>query len=188
MLRQTEDISTLGRLLAARDPSVLEYLYQYARLLEVVLERRYGHALDAEDRKDIVADALIHAWQTGDRFDPTLSAVKSWLVMITVYRAREFLRRHGEGNSLPLDDVDPGMLVAEYPPSVDEEQPSAIVRRLLQQLPARRARVMEMYYYEGRPVTEIAATFGITPTAVRSHLSHGRAGLRQALGDASAEA
>lgn len=183
-----EENRTHDRRLATRDPAILETFYHYARLLEVVLERRYGPSLDDEDRKDIVADALVHAWQTSDRFDPTLSSLKSWLVMLTVYRAREFLRRHAEGRCVSIDEVDPGMLIAEPQPLAEEEQPSATVGRVLQQLPARRARITEMYYYEGRPVTEIAATFGISAATVRSHLSHGRAALRQALGDTTAEA
>ncbi|HSH78460.1 MAG TPA: sigma-70 family RNA polymerase sigma factor [Herpetosiphonaceae bacterium] len=186
MLPKNEDVGVLTRLLAQHEPAALEHLYQYARLLEVILEQRFGSRISDEDRKDIVADALIHAWQTGDRFDPTLSSLKSWLIMVLVYRAREFLRRNGAGNNIPIEQVDPGVLMSDFRPLVVEQRPGVLIRQLLQQLPPRRARIVEMYYYEGRPVLEIAKMLGITPATVKSHLSKGRDSLRQLLEEARA--
>src|SRR5687767_921578 len=141
MVPDVEESAILQSMLAARQPRALELLYHYARLLEVVLERKFGTRLCAEDRRDIVADALIHAWQTGDRFNPRLSSLKSWLIMIAIFQAREFLRRTGDDSVLPIDAVQPPVCSMTHDVGGDEE-PSPTLQRLLAKLPERRRRVL----------------------------------------------
>jgi len=177
---ETKDTEHIQRLLVEQDPSALEYLFQYARLLEVILQRRFGEFLDEEDCRDIVADTLIYAWQSGERFSPQLSSMKSWLIMLVMYRAREHLRRNRTAHSVPLDAVALEAAMPEEAQVHGVQHPSGKFRRLLDRLPPRRALIIEMYYYEGRTVAEIARTLRISEAGVRSHLSHGRASLRQA--------
>ena len=179
MTLEAEDLPMLQRLLAAHDPAALEYLYPYARLLEVVLQRRFGDLIAADDRQDIVADALLHAYETGQRFDPARSSIKTWMIMLAVYQAREFLRRH-DARSIPLDLVDPVVLPTEHAVPA-APHPGVTLQRLLAQLPARRAHILELYYYEEQPMTEIAARLHISVAAVKSHLSHARSDLRREL-------
>jgi RNA polymerase sigma factor (sigma-70 family) len=172
----------LAKLLAKRDPAALEHLYQYARLLEIVLYRRFGRRFSPEDREDIVADALIHAWQTGDRFDPRLSSLKTWLIMLVTYQARAFLRRNGGYDHVPLDEVAEGIAAPDHISHEDRQHhPSDTMARVLARLSARRAKVLEMYYYDRQAIVEIAHELQITEATVRSHLCLARSSLRREL-------
>ncbi len=181
MLSHAEDPLRLHCLLARREPAALEELFKYAGLLRLVVRRRFGTAIAEEDCRDIVADTLLHAWRTGERFDPSLSSVKSWLIVLTVYRAREFLRRMGSLSTVSLDHVEPSTCARHHQPAPADEQPSEQIERLLRRLPPRRARIVEMHYYEGCSVLEIAQRLEISQGAVKSHLSNGRADLRRVL-------
>ena len=171
----------LATLLAQRDPAALEQLYQHRRSLEAVLYRRFGTQIAAEDRTDIVADTLLHAWHAAARYDPCLSSVKAWLIMLTTYQAREFLRRSNQGRTTSLEYVADRLPANDREPRREEGRPGTLIARLLARLPVRRARVIEMFYYEAQPTSEIARSLGISEAAVRSHLSHGRASLRREL-------
>ncbi len=81
-------------LLAACEPAALEYLYQYAPRLELALRRKFGAIIAPEDIKDIVRDGLIRALRTGDRFDPDVATITTWLNTLVHYEALEFLRRN----------------------------------------------------------------------------------------------
>lgn len=177
-----KNTSTFYRRLAEHDPAVLNILFRHARLLEVALYHRFGHYLCDDDLRDIVADALIHAWEIGHRFDPTRADLKSWLVMLAVFQAREFLRRSRRANQMPLECADQYSTTHDVCDSApDLQQPSIRLKRVLDQLPARRASVMYLHYYDGQSVAEIAQRLEISESAVKSHLSNGRASLRQAL-------
>ncbi len=181
MTLEGEETTAFHRLLTIHDASAMEYLYRYSTFLEIVLRRRFGGQIDGEDRKDIVADALLHAWETRDRFDPHRSSLKCWLAMIVVFKAREFLRRNGMGRFVRLDQIDAEMLQLEDQPRGEQPNLGLAIKQLLEQLPARRALVMKMHYDEGRPIQEIATRLHISQAAVASHLSQGRASLRRVL-------
>lgn len=174
--------TALAQMLAQHDPGALEMLYQYARLLEVVLYHEFDTRISEEDRKDIVADTLVRAWETGARFDPRLSSLKTWLIMRATYEARNFLRKNFKQDKiLRLEDSEevPAPELSVQP--CDRQYPSERIARILALLPARRAKILELYYYGGYPVAEISRMLQISEGGVRSHLSHARASLRQEL-------
>ena len=181
MTLEGEETTAFHRLLTVQDASAMEYLYRYSRYLEIVLHHKFGEHIDGEDRKDIVADTLLHAWETRDRFDPHRSSLRCWLAMIVVFKAREFLRRNGMGRYIRLDQMDTEVLTLEDQPQAEQPSLGIAIKQLLEQLPARRALVMKMHYNEGRPIQEIARLLHISEAAVASHLSQGRASLRRAL-------
>jgi len=50
--------------------------------------------------EDVVQEAFIAAWEARDRFDPTRSSLRSWLLMVTHRRAVDRIRaeqRHRDG-------------------------------------------------------------------------------------------
>ncbi len=166
-------------LLAVGDPAALEYLYQYAPRLERTLQRRFGDVIAPEDIKDIVRDGLIRALRTGHRFDPDRAQITTWLNTLTHYEALDFLRRNLAAVSLEV--VPQREPTPQQESQVEEQEPSALIARILEQLPTQRAAILRMHYYEGRSHAEIAQLLQISPGAVKSHLSHARSDIRREL-------
>lgn len=169
-------------LLQARDPRALDILARYERRLEVVLQRKFKPYIAHEDIEDIVADTLLHAYKIGERFDPHLAHVFTWLSVLAHYKALDFLRRRAILSDVDLDDVANQVAVQiETVPPTGGEQPSPAIDQVLQRLSPRRAKVIRLHYYEGLSFEEIAELLNISPGGVRSLLSRARADLGELL-------
>ncbi len=166
-------------LLAACEPAALEYLYQYAPRLELALRRKFGAIIAPEDIKDIVRDGLIRALRTGDRFDPGVAKITTWLNTLVHYEALEFLRRNL--GVMSLECVNQGEIKSPHQHRAADQRPSPAIEHILQRLPKQRATILRMHYYEGRSYEEIARLLEITQATVKSHLSNARNDIRKEL-------
>lgn len=179
-------VVVLQRLLQERNPAALQQLYEFGPRLELSVQRKFGSFISHEDIQDIVADALVRAYQTGDRFDPAQSRLTTWLNQLVHYEALTFLRKRRMLDGRSPDDLE-GQLVAvmEQQPSRHLFTPSSRLAPLLQRLPDGYAEVLLRYYYDGLNEERIAELFETTPRAIRTRLSRARRRLR-ALIDAEA--
>jgi len=174
----------LVALLHERNPDAFALLICYAPRLEAILARKFGPYIAADDLRDIVAEALLHAFDTGTRFNPALSQPITWLNMLAYYKALQFLRKRQHFTDTTLDELADHMakrIEEEHPPVVG--QPSARIEALIGKLSKRRARVVQMHYYDGLSLEEIAELLGISVGGIRSHLSRALGDLRRMLND-----
>lgn len=170
----------LHDLLHQQQPEVLSWLLKdYAPRLLVALYHHFSAYIPLEDREEIVRDTLIWAFENGPRYDPHLASVATWLNVKAHHLATQFVRRN---NYAGVDiDVLAETLAAAVERETHEQQgcPSRRMQRALRQLPPRRAQVVQLYYYHGYPIDEIAAQLHIAEVTVRSHLSRAYAQLRR---------
>jgi RNA polymerase sigma-70 factor (ECF subfamily) len=169
----------IARLLQAGDPQALDRLFEYAPRLEYGLIRKFGAFLAQEDIEDLVMDGIINAFEMGNRYEPTLSSVATWLNRRVHYEALTFLRKRQHISSQCLDDL--GHRLAEQLETGDQresEQPSDWMDNHLQQLTPSRESVVRLFYYEGFTIEQIAKMLGISTGAVQVHLHRARGDLR----------
>ncbi len=140
----------------------------------------YGFAVrslgDAGLAEEAVQETFLRAWRAGDRFDPQIGSLRTWLfailrnVVIDLGRARA-ARPRVAGESGVEPSVEP----------LEQALLSWQVEEALRRLGEDHRRVLVETYYRGRPYAEVAAELGIPEGTVKSRVYYGLRALRVVL-------
>jgi RNA polymerase sigma-70 factor (ECF subfamily) len=139
----------------------------------------YGFALrslgDRGMAEEAVQETFLRAWRAGERFDPELGSLRTWLfailrnVVIDLGRARsarpEVLDDAPEAGHEPLDEALMAWQMEEALRRIGEAHRQAIVET----------------YYRGRPYAELATQLGVPEGTIKSRVYYGLRALRNAL-------
>lgn len=149
----------------------------YVRRARAIARRLMGNADEADD---LVQDAFLRALQRIDTFDVS-RPFGPWFFRLLVNLGLDQHRRR-RAPEVELDEV----AIASSTPTPDRDAEGAEIRVQLQAaldtLPPRQRLVVWSFEVDGREISEIAATLGLSPVTVRWHLSEGRKALRSRLG------
>lgn len=139
----------------------------------------YGFALrslgDSGLAEEAVQETFLRAWRAGDRFDPQIGSLRTWLfailrnVVIDLGRARA--ARPGVAESTVEPSVEP----------LEEALLSWQVEEAMRQIGEQHRQVLVETYYRGRPYAEVAAQLGVPEGTVKSRVYYGLRALRVAL-------
>ncbi len=139
----------------------------------------YGFAVrslgDAGLAEEAVQETFVRAWRAGERFDPEIGSLRTWLfailrnVVIDLGRARAARPRVAEGGIEPA--VEP----------LEQALLSWQVEEALRRLGEDHRRVLVETYDRGRPYAEVAAELGIPEGTVKSRVYYGLRALRVVL-------
>lgn len=175
------DDATLVRAIAAGDQAALADLYdRYAALLLALCERVLGRRSEAED---LVHDLFIEVWQQARTYDPARGAVRSWLVLRARSRSLDRLRSAAWRRLVFAEPpADSAVLISPEPASgLTERVPADAVQRELADLPGGERAVLELVYFNGLTLAEVAERLLIPLGTVKSRLSRALERLRRAL-------
>lgn len=128
------------------------------------------------DPDDILQDALVVAWRKRALFDPARGSARNWLLALTADQRRKAWRR--AARLLPW--TDPDLAVWTSP---DDTAQALDLRRSVRRLPSRQALAIDLHYYLGLPVADVAAVMRCPEGTVKSLLSRARTRLRTLLGE-----
>lgn len=139
----------------------------------------YGFAVrslgDAGLAEEAVQETFVRAWRAGDRFDPELGSLRTWLfailrnVVIDLGRARAARPRLAEGGIEPaVEPLEQALLAWQ-------------VEEAMRRIGAEHRRVLVETHYRGRPYAEVAAELGVPEGTVKSRVYYGLRALRIAL-------
>ncbi|MGH2981937.1 MAG: sigma-70 family RNA polymerase sigma factor [Solirubrobacterales bacterium] len=139
----------------------------------------YGFAVrslgDRGLAEEAVQETFLRAWRAGDRFDPDLGSLRTWLfailrnVVIDLGRARA-----------ARPSVAAGAPEAGHEP-LEQVLLSWQVEVALRRIGDEHRRILVETYYRGRPYAEVAAKLGIPEGTVKSRVYYGLRALRNAL-------
>jgi RNA polymerase sigma-70 factor (ECF subfamily) len=139
----------------------------------------YGFALrslgDSGLAEEAVQETFVRAWRAGDRFDPQIGSLRTWLfailrnVVIDLGRARAARPRVAEGGIEP--SVEP----------LEEVLLSWQVEEAMRRLGEDHRRVLVETHYRGRPYAEVAAELGVPEGTIKSRVYYGLRALRVVL-------
>lgn len=165
--------------LAQGDKRALGSLYEtYGTTLLTLANRMLRSAREAED---LVHDVFLEAWRHAGEYDPGRGSVRAWLVTRTRSRCLDRLKSPGMSRVVAMDlEAERHDLAA---PTVDPTSGSdgAIVRRALAALPADQRTVLELAYFEGLALSEVAEKLGVPLGTIKSRLARALARLRDDL-------
>ena len=139
----------------------------------------YGFALrslgDAGLAEEAVQETFVRAWRAGERFDPQIGSLRTWLfailrnVVIDLGRARAARPRVAEGGVEPA--VEP----------LEQALLSWQVEEAMRRIGEDHRHVLIETHYRGRPYAEVAAELGVPEGTVKSRVYYGLRALRVAL-------
>jgi RNA polymerase sigma-70 factor, ECF subfamily len=166
---------------AAGDGEAFALLFdRYAQLLYRVVYRVVDDHGEAEE---LVQEVFLRLFERAVQFNPTKGAAKPWMVRVAYNRAldrRTYLarRRFRAGTNLDLvaesirGDVD---LEEEFAAKSHRAQ----VEQAFEDLPARQRTVLQLYFFEGLELKEIAEKMDETLANVRHYYYRGLERLRK---------
>lgn len=139
----------------------------------------YGFAVrslgDAGLAEEAVQETFLRAWRAGERFDPQIGSLRTWLfailrnVVIDLGRARAARPGVAEGGIEPA--VEP----------FDEALLAWQIEEAMRRIGEQHRRVLVETYYRGRPYAEVAEELGVPEGTVKSRVYYGLRALRVVL-------
>jgi RNA polymerase sigma-70 factor, ECF subfamily len=169
----------LIRSIAHGDRRAMQILFAQHRL------RVYRFALrlvdDKDAAEDVVSEVFLEVWRHAGSFEGRCR-VSTWLLAITRNRALSMLRRR------PLDRLDGGEAAAvpdyadDPEAAVQKRQLSAILAHCLTRLSPAHREVIDLVYYHGRSIDEVAVITGVPPNTVKTRMFYARNRIAKLLG------
>jgi RNA polymerase sigma-70 factor (ECF subfamily) len=136
----------------------------------------YGFAVrslgDSGLAEEAVQETFLRAWRAGERFDPQIGSLRTWLfailrnVVIDLGRARAARPTVSDGGIEP--SVEP----------LDEALLAWQIEEAMRQIGEQHRRVLVETYYRGRPYAEVAEELGVPEGTVKSRVYYGLRALR----------
>lgn len=173
---------------AERDRDIVELLRKAGRdrAFEELLRRYEGKVYrlccallrDRTQAEDAAQESLVRVWKALERYDGR-AALSSWIYAITRNRCLTALEKRRSLDSLDElgEEAEFGLPATGQPGDGRSEQ----LLELVQLLPERLRRVLVLYYYEERSVSEVALMLGCPEGTVKTMLFRARAALTEML-------
>ena len=124
-----------------------------------LLVNRYGPSLmvfvgrlieQQEDVEDMVQNTFVAAYEHLKDYDPQRASLSTWLQRIAYHEALYYLRKRKRQVLLPLDVGD------DVPDELPEATTAEQLDEAIQKLPPEDQMLLQLYYFDGRPLKEIA--------------------------------
>ena len=171
--------SDLIRAIAQGDKHAMQALFAQHRL------RVYRFALrlidDKDAAEDLVSEVFLEVWRHAGRFEGRCR-VSTWLLAITRNRALSMLRRR----QMERLDCDEAAVIPDHADdpetAIQKQQQSAILAHCLTKLSAAHREVIDLVYYHGRSIDEVAAIIRVPPSTVKTRMFYARNRIAQLLG------
>ena len=118
-----------------------------------------------EDTEDVVQNTFIAAFQHLRDFDPQRASLPTWLQRIAYHEALYQLRKRKRQQLLPLD------VSEEVPDELPENTTAQQLDEAIQKLAPEDQMLLQLYYFDERPLKEIAYIIGKTGNALNREVS-----------------
>lgn len=135
---------------------------RYAERVFAMVVRQVPDVMDAQE---LTQDAFMRAFDHIDSYDPNKASLSTWLCRIAYRLTLDFLKRRRptivsiEDTKVWQTDISDELLEAELSTGRDENIERLQV--LMDDLPDDERMLLTLYYFEDRPLTEIAYITGI---------------------------
>jgi RNA polymerase sigma-70 factor, ECF subfamily len=171
----------LVQLIADQDKRALKLLYlrHHDRVRRFVM-RLTGNETVAEE---VVNEVFLEAWRHAGEFEGR-SQVATWLMSIARFKAISECRRRSEAQ---LDDRTAAVIedLSDTPStSMEKRQRSDILQKCLAKLTPIHREVINMIYYQGKKIEEVAQFTGAPVSTIKTRMHYARTRMADLLAEA----
>ena len=137
------------------------------------------------DAQELTQDAFMRAFDHIDSYDPQRASLSTWLCRIAYRLTLDFLKRQRpmivsiEDTKVWQTDISDEALEAEL--STGREERIEQLQQVIDELPDDERMLLTLYYFEDRPLTEIAYITGVEAKPLANRLYRTRKKLFQKL-------
>ena len=159
-----------------------EMVSRYAERVFAMIVRQVPDVMDAQE---LTQDAFMRAFDHIDSYDPHKASLSTWLCRIAYRLTLDFMkRRHPvivslEDTKVWQTDISDEVLEAEL--ITGREERIERLQEVIDDLPDDERMLLTLYYFEDRPLTEIAYITGIDAKPLANRLYRTRKKLYQKL-------
>jgi len=159
-----------------------EMVSRYAERVFAMIVRQVPDVMDAQE---LTQDAFMRAFDHIDSYDPHKASLSTWLCRIAYRLTLDFLKRRRpmivslEDTKVWQTDISDEALEAEL--STGREERIERLQEVIDDLPDDERMLLTLYYFEDRPLTEIAYITGIDAKPLANRLYRTRKKLFQKL-------
>lgn len=159
-----------------------EMVGRYAERIFAMIVRQVPDVMDAQE---LTQDAFMRAFDHIDSYDPRKASLSTWLCRIAYRLTLDFLKRRRpmivsiEDSKVWQTDISDDALEAEL--STGREERIEQLQKVINDLPDDERMLLTLYYFEDRPLTEIAYITGIDAKPLANRLYRTRKKLFQKL-------
>lgn len=146
-------------------------LGQYASRVFAIIVRQVPSVMDAQE---LTQDTFLRAFSHIGGYNPNKASISTWLCRIAYRLTLDFLKRQRpvivamEDNATWQTDISNEELESEL--STGREERIAKLEEVIDELPDDERMLLTLYYFEDRPLTEIAYITGIDAKALANRL------------------
>ena len=133
---------------------------------------------DSDEATDVVQDAFVRLWEKRADLEE-LQKPEGYCVTVVKRLCIDRLRRRALQRNTPVENAEAETAVS--PSRLEDSERLQLALRLMQRLPERQRKVLEMSSFEGMDNAKIAEATGLSNINVRALLSRGRRQLRELL-------
>lgn len=148
-----------------------ELVGRYAERVYAMIARQVSDAMDAQE---LTQDAFMRAFDHIDSYDAQKASLSTWLCRIAYNLTLDFLKRRRplivsiEDHQKEEKDISDEELEKEL--STGSEERIEQLQEVIDQLPDDERMLLTLYYYEDRPLTEIAYIIGVEAKPLANRL------------------
>jgi RNA polymerase sigma-70 factor (ECF subfamily) len=123
--------------------------------------------------EDLISDVFLDVWRQAARFEARAS-VSTWLLAVAKYKAHSMLRRRKE------DQLDCEMAVTIADPAdnpeiaLQKKNSGEVLRQCIAGLSPEHGQIIDLVYYHGKSVKEVALIVGIPEATVKTRMFYAR--------------
>jgi len=139
----------------------------YHEYYQLVYARCRASLGDDEDALDATMEVFARKWVAIDRYDPTLSSFKTWLLSNTYRLCIDLIRKQHHRQTSPLDEAPPADAIS---PTEREVVETVALSWALDQLDARDRHLLLMKVVDEYTWDEVAALSGLSVHQVRARV------------------
>lgn len=177
------------------DEQLLEQICRGAHDALAVLFRRYARIVrilsyrllrDAAEADDMLQEVFFFIFHKAALFDSSKGSARSWIIQVTYHRAfnrRQYLRSRHFYDSMDADDpVTAASLrteIAFYERSLEGTLGKETLKEIEESLSDDQRETIQLYFYEGYTIEEIAGRLGQTPGNIYNHYYRALAKMRK---------
>lgn len=134
---------------------------------------------NATHAEDAAQESWVRIWKALGSYDRRAS-LSTWIYAITRNRCLTAIERRSELAAVSIENAETKIAALEAV-QTDPDDQSALLRELVGLLPERYRRILTLYYYEDRSVSEVAVMLTIPEGTVKTLLFRARAALGEQL-------